>query len=312
MADVVVIGANGFLGSHLVDGLAADGHAVTAFDRFSAAPTFVADARILPGDFLNTGDLASAVQGQHSVFHLLSTTTPVTAERDPALDVRTNVEQTVALLRLCVDAGVQHVYFASTGGAIYGPQGKARYSELDLTLPVSPYAIGKLAIENYLRYFKAAHGLNSTVLRISNPYGARQHVQRVQGLIPIALRSIALGEPVVRYGDGSMVRDYLYVGDFVDAVRRIVRGSPANEVYNIGSGVGSSVNEVLDALRRVTGEDFAVDQRPVPATFVDRVVLDTTRYAEEFGPVSTTGIDDGVRLTFDELRETTSWPGQPS
>lgn len=304
MARALVIGANGFIGSHLVDGLASAGHQVTAFDRFSSgSPTFGRDsADVRVADFLNRGDLEDAVAGHDLVFHFLSTTTPATAESDPTLDIRTNLVQTVELLEACAAAGVGHFYFASTGGAIYGPQGLDTYSEVDRALPISPYAIGKLAIEQYLGYFAATRGLKSTVFRISNPYGPRQHPQRKQGLIPIALRQILRGEPIVQYGDGSMVRDYLYVEDLIGMIVAVVGGQPRHHLYNLGSGIGYSVREVFESLRRVTGVDFTPVVRPTPATFVDRVVLDTRRFAEDFGAVSLTSLDDGVRATLDDMR----------
>lgn len=304
MAKALVIGANGFIGSHLVDGLAAAGHEVTAFDRFSSGgPTFdPRDVRVVVGDFLNRADLEQVVRGQELVFHFLSTTTPATAETDPTLDIRTNVAQTVELLEACAGAEVRHVYFASTGGAIYGPQGKAEYAETDRAMPISPYAIGKLTIEHYLRYFRATHGLKSTVLRVSNPYGPRQKVNRKQGLIPIALRQIALGESVVRFGDGSMVRDYVYVEDLVRMIVAIVGSDAEYDLYNLGSGVGTTVNEVFESLRRVTGVDFPVDERIAPPTFVDSVVLNTDRFRREFGMLPLTGLDEGVSLTAAEIR----------
>ncbi|SEB00722.1 NAD-dependent epimerase/dehydratase family protein [Leifsonia sp. 21MFCrub1.1] len=303
MAEAVVIGANGFIGSHLVDGLAAAGHSVRAFDRFSSRrPTFDAPAEVMVGEFLSRGDIESAVSGQDYVFHFLSTTTPATAETDPTLDIRTNLAQTVELLEASVQAGVRRVYFASTGGAIYGDQGKTVYSEKDPTEPASPYAIGKLAIEQYLRFFRVKHGLASTALRISNPYGTRQHPSKKQGLIPIALRQILTGKPVVQFGDGSMVRDYLYVEDLVRMIVPMVEHEPAHDVYNIGSGSGHSVNEVLDALRRVTNIDFDIERREKPATFVEHVVLDGSRYRTEFGEVELTPLDEGIRRTFAEMK----------
>jgi UDP-glucose 4-epimerase len=304
VAKLLVVGANGFIGSHLVDSLAAEGHEITAFDRYSSnSPTFLtSNACMLVGDFLSRGDIENAVAGQEYVLHFLSTTTPATAESDPTLDIRTNVAQTVELLEACVDAGVKHFYFASTGGAIYGVQGKSEYSELDRALPISPYAIGKLTIEHYLRYFRAKHALGFTVFRVSNPYGTRQRPNHKQGLIPIALRQITLGRPVVRLGDGSMVRDYIYVDDLAAMITSIV-GKPArHSVYNMGSGHGHSVSEVLDSLARVTGIDFEIEERPVPPTFIDRVVLNPGRYQAEFGSRELTRLDDGVRLTFDEIR----------
>lgn len=306
MAEVLVIGANGFLGSHLVDGLSADGHKVTAFDRFNfSQPMFERhDVRIIRGDFLSRSDLDRAVIGQRIVMHFLSTTTPATAESDPTVDIRTNVAQTVELLEACVEAGVEHVFFASTGGAIYGLQSKSEYSEDDPAHPVSPYGIGKLAIENYLGYFRTKHGLGSTALRISNPYGPRQR-NRKQGLIPIALRHIALDQPVVRFGNGSMVRDYIYVDDAISMIRSMVGTPPRSSVYNIGSGHGRSVNDVIASLRRVTGREITIIDRPVPPTFVDRVVLDPSRYREEYGELELTDLDEGVRVTWEEIRGAT-------
>ena len=123
MPKSVVIGANGFLGSSVVDALAGLGHEVTAFDRFSqGSHRFSADVPVRQGDFLDRHDIADAVRGNDYVFHFLSTTTPSTADSYPERDVRDNVAPSIALFEACVDAGVQHVYFASTGGAIYGDQ----------------------------------------------------------------------------------------------------------------------------------------------------------------------------------------------
>jgi UDP-glucose 4-epimerase len=303
VANALVIGANGFIGSHLVDRLVAQGHTVAAFDRFSTqTPTYTTSSvRTIVGEFLSRSDLEAAVAGQDYVFHFLSTTNPATAESDPTLDIRTNIAQTVELLESCVDAGVNKFYFASTGGAIYGPQGHAAYNETDRTLPISPYAIGKLAIENYLEYFRATHGLQSITFRISNPYGTRQKANKKQGLIPIALREIVSGRPVTRFGDGSMVRDYVFVEDLVRMIGAVVGRDAEHRLYNLGSGIGHSVSEIIDSLRHVTQTDFMVQERATPPTFVDRVVLDTTRFQAEFGAVELTPLDEGVRLTYEEI-----------
>jgi UDP-glucose 4-epimerase len=258
---------------------------------------------MIAGDFLSRSDIEQAISGHDYVFHFLSTTTPVTAENDPTMDLRTNVAQTVEVLEACVAASVKHFYFASTGGAIYGPQNKSEYLESDRALPISPYGIGKLTIENYLSYFKAKHDLNSTSFRISNPFGTRQKTNRKQGLIPIALRQIVLQQAVVRLGDGQMVRDYIYVNDLVRMIANFVGRTPTHATYNIGSGVGHSVNDVLRALRRVSGTDFEIIDRPKPATFVDRVVLNTSRYTEEFGEIALTRFDEGLRRTYEDIQE---------
>lgn len=300
MVRAVVIGANGFLGSHLVEALVRDGHEVRAFDRFgsSSVPNFEQrGVEVMQGEFLSRADVERAVRDRDAVFHFLSTTTPVTAEADPTLDVRTNVVPTIELLEACVEAGVQHFYYASTGGAIYGVQGKTTYAETDRALPLSPYGIGKLTIEHYLRYFGRLHDMNATILRISNPYGPRQHPQKLQGLIPISLRRIQRGEPVVVFGDGEMVRDYLYVEDAISMVLDIVRGEPQYDAYNLGSGVGATVSDVIAIIEDVLGMSVTIEHRPTPATFVDRVVLDTTRFRTEFGYPALTDLREGVRRT---------------
>lgn len=304
VARCLIIGGNGFLGSHVVDALASRGHEVTSFDRFGLlAPQHSApDVRTMSGDFLNGEDVRDAVRGQEHVLHFLSTTDPRTAEGDPTMDIRTNVLASIELFRACADAGVQHVWFASTGGAIYGDQDRRVFREEDLALPVSPYAIGKLAIEGYLRYFQRKFGLRSTSLRISNPYGTRQNPAKRQGVIPIFLREIAHGRPVTVFGGGSMVRDYVYVRDVASMVAAAVTRGARHDLYNIGSGTGTSVDELLAAITVATGVVPEVNHVPVPPTFVDHVTLDVSRFVDEFGPHVLTPLIDGLRATWDEIR----------
>lgn len=304
VARCLVIGGNGFLGSHVVDALAAQGHDVSSFDRFGLlAPQHVAEGvRTLSGDFLNVVDVRDAVHGQDHVLHFLSTTDPRTAEGDPTLDIRTNLLASIELFRACAEAHVEHLWFASTGGAIYGDQDRRVFREEDLPLPVSPYAIGKLAIEGYLRYFERKVGLRSTSLRISNPYGTRQNPAKRQGVIPIFLREIARGRPVTVFGDGSMVRDYVYVKDVASMVAEAVTRGAAHDLYNIGSGTGTSIDELLTAISAATGLVPEVNHVPAPPTFVDHVTLDVSRFADEFGPHRLTPLVDGVRATWDEIR----------
>ena len=135
MASILVVGGNGFIGSYVVDALAARGHDVAVFDRFGdSRPRYVATGvEAIAGDFLNVGELRAAVRDREIVLHFLSTTDPASAEDDPTLDIRTNVTSSIELFEICVDEGVQKVYFASTGGAIYGDQDQALFSETDQT-----------------------------------------------------------------------------------------------------------------------------------------------------------------------------------
>jgi UDP-glucose 4-epimerase len=303
MARCLVIGANGFLGSRLTDALVAAGHRVTAFDRFSRGTRAFSstDLTVLPGDFLSVTDLAAAVEGQDDVFHFLSTTTPATVDGDPTLDLRTNVGQSVELLALCARAGIRRLFYASSGGAIYGPRPGATFVEDDPATPVSPYGIGKLTVERYIDYYAATAGLSAVSLRISNPYGANPNPSKRQGVIPITLNRVLRSEPVVQLGDGSMVRDYIHVDDLVRRILRMVDATPRHRVYNLGSGRGTSVAEVLHTVRAVVGRDFPVQTAPKPATFVDHVVLDVTRFADEFGDDDDLSLTEGITRTWMEM-----------
>lgn len=304
MAECLVFGGNGFIGSHLVDALVEDGHEVTIFDRFSDDRNNVtpgAHVRLIRGDFLLRSDIAKAVQGADYVFHFITTTQPITSENNPLVDIDTNVRGSVVLFEECAAAGVKKVVFASTGGSIYGDNSSERMSEDTMPKPVSPYAIGKLAIENYLRYFGRKHGLASVVYRISNPYGERQSLNAQQGVIPIFLQRIARGEPVTVMGDGTMVRDYVHVRDLVRMIARSFMVAE-QDIYNVGNGQGSSVNDLVSAMSAVVGHPIEVERREVPPTFVHTAVLDTSRFINEFGAEHTVGLEEGIRRTWDYVQ----------
>lgn len=289
MANCLVLGANGFIGSHLVDALAEDGHFVRCFDRYRSNDVIFSnqdhhDTEIMRGDFLSTASLEAALEDMDYVFHFISTTNPFTAENDPLFDLDTNVKMSVELFRICSEKGIKKVIFASTGGAIYGNVSTADpISEKICPKPISPYAIGKLSIENYLRYFETKHNLSYTVLRISNPYGPRQNTLSGQGVIPIFLDRIRNKKPITVYGDGSMVRDYVYVGDVARLVAKSFEKTSNGSVYNLGSGKGRTINELVDVIKDVTGTHPIIESRPTPSTFVQSVVLDTSKFFTDFG-----------------------------
>lgn len=305
MAKVLVLGANGFIGSHLVDSLVTSGHKVCAFDRFSSGvPRFneSENIEIVAGDYLNLDDLSHALDDIEYVFHFISTTTPASAENDPSIDINTNIRMSVELFKLCAKAKVKKVIFASTGGSIYGDADAASFKETDTPYPVSPYAIGKLTIEHYLRYFRVKHGLESVCLRISNPYGERQPFHRKQGVIPIFLENIARGLPITVFGDGSMVRDYIYVRDLTDTIAAVFEKEMKFDTYNMGSGVGTNINQLIDVVHKIADKIPVINHNDVPATFVKRVVLDTSRFKNEFGELTTpTSLEDGMRATYDYI-----------
>ncbi len=303
MKRCLVIGGNGFVGSHVVDQLVRQGHEVGVYDRFSENATRYESlgVRRHVGDFLDTEAVEQAVRNYQVVYHLMTTTTPATANSDPLLDIRTNVVGSVGLLRAAVAAEVEHFYFASSGGTIYGTVPDRPAREDDPTVPISPYGIGKLAIERYLEFYQVTTGMQTTSFRISNAFGTRQNPLRPQGVIPIFLRALLDGRPLQVLGDGSMARDYIYVEDVARAVTRPLAGGGTHDAYNIGSGIATTVNEVIDLIREVTRREVETTCTPAPSTFVDRVALDTSRYRADFGDLIDVDLRDGIARTWEAV-----------
>lgn len=310
MANCLVLGANGFIASHLVDRLVADGHFVRCFDRyrrdhysFNHDDKALGRTEIYSGDFLNRSSLYEALDGIEYVFHFISTTNPLVSDSDPLIDIETNIRMSVELFSLCSERDVKKVIFASTGGAIYGNTKPGAILNEDLRPnPISPYGIGKLTIEHYLAYFKQKHNLDSVSIRISNPYGPRQNILSGQGVIPIFLNKIRLGEPVAIYGDGTMVRDYIFIDDLIAMIMPLMETQTQHTLYNIGAGKGQSINDLVKIMEATTGHTVSREYRPTPATFVDSVVLDTTRYANEFGIKPSTTVRKGIEQLWEYVK----------
>lgn len=291
----LVLGGNGFIGVHLVESLLAEGGPVRVYDRspnrFGAAS---GGAEYVQGELGNYGLIREAVEGVGVVFHLVSTTLPKTSNDDPIYDVRSNLVDTLQLLEACVEAGVRKVVFASSGGTVYGSPRTVPITEDHPTNPITSYGIVKLAVEKYLGLFHHLHGLDYAALRISNPYGPYQDPRGQQGAIAVFLHRLLTGEPITIWGDGSVVRDYLYVSDLVEALGLAARADTRRKVFNVGSGHGASLNELVAFAAEATGERPRVEYLPGRALDVPANVLDVTLAREELGWSPRTDLVEGM------------------
>lgn len=295
---IVVVGANGFLGSHMTDRLIRLGHEVTAVDRFSSAPRFVeTPARTVTTDEPGGQEMTDTLSDADAVVDFLGASTPLLAASQPDFDERVTLPRAQRLLTACVEAGVGHYYFASTGGAIYGDSGKDSNSEDQAPHPLSAYGKAKLAIEEMLATAQSSGSLASTVWRFSNPYGPRQNPDKKQGLIAIALHHSRAHTPLPVMGSGDMVRDYIYVDDAITRAAAFIGRQTHHSTYNIGSGHGVTVNEVIQIIEKVTGEPLQREYVPVPHGFVHHSVVNIDRLVSEFGPLELTPLEEGIRLT---------------
>jgi UDP-glucose 4-epimerase len=276
----VVIGGNGFIGTHLIEFLIRDGVAVRAFDRYPSQ--FVQpkkEVEYVIGDLGNHGALSEIVEDANWVFHLAYTTIPKTSNEDPEYDVRSNLIDAVQLLQSCKDAGVKKVVFVSSGGTIYGVPQTVPILETHPTDPICSYGITKLAIEKYLHLFFHLYGLEYAITRISNPYGEGQNPNAKQGAIGVFLGKVARGEAIEIWGTGEVVRDYLHIDDAANALIKAARYKPATDgprIFNIGSGQGHSLNEIVAEIKAVVDREVIVEHKPPRSLDVQANVLDTT------------------------------------
>lgn len=302
MRRALVLGGKGFIGSHLVDALKLNGLLVRSFDR----PDVKGVGDLYPtsrgiehfeGDFGCEADVAKAVQDCDVVFHLVSTTLPKSSNLDPVFDVETNVVASLRMLSHAVRAGVKKVVFASSGGTVYGVPNTVPIKEEHPTEPICSYGIAKLAIEKYLHLYRQLHGLESVVLRLSNPYGERQRTHASQGAIAVFLGKALRGETIEIWGDGSVVRDYIHVSDVVRALLAAMDYNGPHHVFNVGSGRGFSLLEVVTAVESATGikpvcSHLAARSFDVP---INVLSIDRARRALDWNPA--VGLQQGISLT---------------
>lgn len=298
-----LIGGAGFIGLHLAERLLAAGHAVRVFDLRDGETPRHRDIEWIRGDFLDPGSLRGAVAGCDALFHLAWTTLPKSSNDDPAADVGTNVVGTLRLLDAWRGNRGKFV-FISSGGTVYGVPRSVPIAEDHPTQPISSYGITKLTIEKYLELYRVLHGLDYCALRLANPFGERQRVETGQGAVTAFLHRARRGEPVEIWGDGRVVRDYIYIGDIADALVRVLDYRGTRRILNIGSGIGRDLNQVAAAIEAVTGRTLERRYLPGRGFDVPANVLDVSLARAELGWRPATSFEEGLARTLASLGAT--------
>ena len=307
---VLVTGGAGFLGSHLVDRLVSEGWRVLVVDNLSSGKlSRLADARrrgalTIHKVDVRSGDLAAAAArfSPDLVFHLAAQTSVAASMADPSRDADINITGGVNLLEAAVAVGAERLVFTSTGGALYGSGAALPTAEDTPLRPESPYGISKKVMEDYLHFWKQAHGLDYAVVRPANIYGPRQDPGGEAGVVAVFARACLDRTRPTIFGEGTDTRDYVYVDDVVDALMRAAEAGGGG-VYNIGTGVEISTTEVFEAIARcVRFRGGAVYGPPRPGD-LPRSALDCRKARRELGWQPYTSFEEGIRLTVDWFGE---------
>jgi UDP-glucose 4-epimerase len=303
----LILGGGGFLGSHLSEALLAQGYAVRIFDRpnLHRFKSFQRDEAVewFEGDFINREHIAQAVSGCDVIYHLVSTTLPRSSNENPVYDVETNIVGTLHLLEVAQKNNIKKVIFVSSGGTVYGIPQEVPIKESHPTEPICSYGIGKLAIEKYLNLFHLLHGMDYCVLRLANPFGERQRIASEQGAVTVFLDKALRKEEIEIWGDGSVVRDYFYVNDAVSAMTKALVYEGPGGVFNIGSGSGQSLNQILDAIEALLGTSIRRAYLPARGFDVPVSVLDISKATSLLGWQPKTTFSDGLSRTAQWLKK---------
>ena len=305
----LVTGGAGFIGSNLVDALVGQGDQVTVLDNLSTGrrqnldPAISNGAELVELDVRDAEAVADAVgRAQPEViFHLAAQIDVRKSVADPADDSRVNVEGTINVLSAAKAHGVRRLVNTSTGGAIYGEGQIIPAPEEHPVAPESPYGLSKFCAENYCALFTRLHGLSTISLRYGNVYGPRQDPLGEAGVIAIFCGKLLEGGRPKIFGDGRQTRDYVFVGDVVDANLRGA-GSDATGAFNVGRGVQTSVLDIVDVLAGQSDNGFEADHAPARSGEVQHIALDPSRTKAELGWEAQVDLDQGLARTLDSLR----------
>jgi UDP-glucose 4-epimerase len=302
---ILITGGAGFIASHIADAFIADGHKVFILDNLATGFEININPKAV---FIKAdiGDKSLSSLFEKEKFDVVNHHAAQMDVRrsvaDPAFDATTNILGTINLLQNCVRTGVKKFMFASTGGAVYGEQNYFPADENHPVAPLSPYGISKLAVEKYLFFYHTQYNLNYTILRYANIYGPRQNPFGEAGVIAIFSTKLLRGDQPVINGSGLQTRDYVFVGDVVKASLTTLKDE-ASDIYNIGTGIETDVNELFHIINNIAGKGLVEKHGPPAPGEQMRSVITSDKIFNKFNWRPTTKLEVGLKHTVNFFKE---------
>ncbi len=298
----LVLGAGGFVGTTLCKTLKSYGAKIYGFGRTPYFLEVFQNIAFTEGDFSDHSLVQNMTQGMDIVFHLISTTLPAYSNANKVFDIESNLVNTIKLLESCQKNNVKKVIFLSSGGTVYGTSQTFPITERSATDPICSYGIVKLTIEKYLALFKHLYGLNYSILRVSNPFGPYQLTNKKHGIIPTILSYAMLNQPITIWGDGNIIRDYIYIFDVIDAIIRAAIYKGDYTIFNVGSGVGRSILEIIQEIEVVLEKKIEVKYDEAKSVDISKNVLASDLAKQELSWLTSTSFQDGLKKTHSWLK----------
>lgn len=306
---ILLLGAAGFIGTNLTIELAKKTEdEITLVDRSKAffKPIVSMDLKnvhILEADLTVDMDFDSILKDQEVVYHLVSTTVPTTSNQHISQELVSNVIFSANLFEACIRCGVKKVVFVSSGGTVYGKEVDCPLKENTATNPISSYGVQKITIEKLLYLYRYMYGLDYRIIRLANPYGPYQRPNGVLGAVTTFTYKELKGDEITVYGDGSVVRDFIYIDDAIRAIMKIVNGENKHRTFNLGCGYGTSIKQVLETIEKALGIKLNVSYLEGRKVDVPVNYLDISRYEKYYGALNPISLEDGIRKTADFMKK---------
>lgn len=301
--NIILFGGTGFIGTNLVIELAKnkENH-ITIIDQSALYYKHIealglSNVCFKSLSFALDSDFESVLQNQDVLYHLISTTVPTTSNQHISQEISANVMATTKLLEAAVACKVKKVVFISSGGTVYGKEFACPLSEQTPTNPITTYGLQKLTIEKLLYLFQYMYGLDYRIIRLANPYGPYQRPNGVLGAVTTFTYKAIKNETITVYGDGSVVRDFIYIDDAIRGILNIVNGESKHRLYNLGSGNGISILQVLNEIEKELGLKLNIEFLPGRTVDVPTNYLDISRYERCFGILNPISLSEGIRKT---------------
>jgi len=299
---ITVIGGNGFIGQHFVEGAVDLGHKVTVVGRKPMVAPPSQRFEYLAGGIRQLALNEDLMHRSDVICHFASSTVPATANSDPVADISTNLVETVELLERLKRFPGKKIIYLSSGGAVYGNPQQVPISETHPLNPLGSYGINKMAIEKYITMYSDFYGLTSTIIRPSNPYGPGQSGTGQFGAISTFLTKAMLGEPIKVFGGGAVIRDFIYITDLRDLLLKVLT-CETSDVYNAGSGQGHSISDIIDLVEAVTGRNIPKEHLPHRPFDPKVIVLDNAKASRAFDWTPKIDIGLGIELSYRAILE---------
>lgn len=306
--NILVLGGDGFIGSHFVDSIIDAGHNIYVFDRFKSSKStnlehLKGKVHLISGELANREHLKFALANKDIIYHFISCTNPLTSWNDPYLEIADNLKNSTQLFELAAEAGVKKIVFPSSGGTIYGLQ-NGKIDETTLPKPFTPYGICKLTTEYILEYFHIKYNVSYDIYRIGNAFGPRQSANTQQGVIGVWMRHVMEGRELLVYGDDNTIRDYVYVKDVAYLMSHSLKDSASSGIYNIGSGVGISILELLQVFKTVIPKPFKYKVFPRRPSDNSSFILDPKKILSLFPDFQFSKLEAMICETWDFYNNT--------